>query len=81
MVVFEVEIYLIELSPWSYNSSLRAVLSFSVPINNHDKNLIIDDLCLMTMLIHSEREIIMIMWLTRPEVFPDVLLLWTKNLL
>ena len=37
MVVFEVEIYLIELSPWSYNSSLGAVLSFSVPINNHDK--------------------------------------------
>ena len=32
MVVFEVEIYLIELSPWSYNSSLGAVLSFSVPI-------------------------------------------------
>ena len=55
MVVFEVEIYLIELSPWSYNSSLRAVLSFSVPINNHGKNLIIDDLFLMTMLTHSEK--------------------------
>ena len=55
MVVFEVEIYLIELSPWSYNSSLGAVLSFSVPINNHGKNLIIDDLFLMTMLTHSEK--------------------------
>ena len=65
MVVFEVEIYLIELSPWSYNSSLGAVLSFSVPINNHGKKLvIIDDLCLMTMLTHSEKERIMIMWLT-----------------
>ena len=61
---FEVEIYLIELSPWSYNSSLGAVLSFSVPINNHGKNLIIDDLFLMTMLTHSEKEKIMIMWLT-----------------
>ena len=61
MVVFEVEIYLIELSPWSYNSSLRAVLSFSVPMNNHGKNLIIDDLFLMTMLTHSEKERIMIM--------------------
>ena len=57
MVVFEVEIYLIELSPWSYNSSLRAVLSFSVPKKTiMVKNLIIDDLFLMTMLIHSERD-------------------------
>ena len=65
IVAFEVEIYLIEFSPWSYNSSLRAVFPFSVPINNHVKQLvIIDDLCLMTMLAHSEKEKIMIMWLT-----------------